>query len=460
MSTINEPLPEKDLKTQEVDDATATARDEKQEASADTDNASTKTTAAELRTEWIQFITLCLCLFLAGWNDGTTGPLLPRIQEYYHLGYTALSTLFLLQCVGFIVGAFAALWLNEKIGFGKSLVFGALCQTVAYAIQAPAPPFPVLVVFAALNGFGMAIQDAQSNGFVAVMKHNPDRKMGVLHAVYGLGALVSPLIATQFAQLPRHWALHYVISSALALSTAVANGLVFRLKRQEDLLPPENPKSEVTSLSAELDGRNKYKQIFSLRVVHYLAFFILLYVGIELTIGGWIVTFILRERNGGPSSGYVSSGFYGGLMLGRVILLPVNEYVGEQRVIFIYGLIAAALDIVIWQVPHLVGDAVAASFTGLALGPMYPLIMNFASASIPRHLLTGSIGWIAGFGQVGSAAFPFVTGAMASRWDIRVLPPMIVAMIGVMLLLWVLAVLERRAQTKRDAEVASAATAP
>jgi fucose permease len=33
----------------------------------------------------IQFTTLCYSLFLAGWNDGTTGPLLPRIQEVYHV---------------------------------------------------------------------------------------------------------------------------------------------------------------------------------------------------------------------------------------------------------------------------------------------------------------------------------------------------------------------------------------
>lgn len=31
----------------------------------------------------LQFITLCWTIFLAGWNDGSTGPLLPRIQEAY-----------------------------------------------------------------------------------------------------------------------------------------------------------------------------------------------------------------------------------------------------------------------------------------------------------------------------------------------------------------------------------------
>lgn len=36
-------------------------------------------------TAWLQFSALCFTLFLAGWNDGTTGPLLPRIQSNYHV---------------------------------------------------------------------------------------------------------------------------------------------------------------------------------------------------------------------------------------------------------------------------------------------------------------------------------------------------------------------------------------
>lgn len=33
----------------------------------------------------IQFASVCFSMFLAGWNDGTTGPLLPRIQKVYHV---------------------------------------------------------------------------------------------------------------------------------------------------------------------------------------------------------------------------------------------------------------------------------------------------------------------------------------------------------------------------------------
>ena len=33
----------------------------------------------------VQFAALCFTLFLEGWNDGSTGPLLPRIQRVYHV---------------------------------------------------------------------------------------------------------------------------------------------------------------------------------------------------------------------------------------------------------------------------------------------------------------------------------------------------------------------------------------
>ena len=92
----------------------------------------------------------------------------------------------------------------------SQLIPGAGCQVVAYAIQAPAPPFPVLVLFACVNGFGMAIQDAQSNGYVAVMKHNPNRKMGALHAVYGAhqppSLVHSPVLTSRVRSRCIEWA--------------------------------------------------------------------------------------------------------------------------------------------------------------------------------------------------------------------------------------------------------------
>lgn len=81
-------------------------------------------------------------------------------------------------------------------------------------------------------------------------------------------------------------------------------------------------------------------------------------------------------------------------------------------------------ELIIWFVPSLVGDAVAVAFVGMLLGPMYPLAMNHAGRVLPRWLLTGSIGWIAGFGQAGSALLPFMTGAFSSKYGIKSLQPL------------------------------------
>ena len=63
---------------------------------------------------------------------------------------------------------------------------------------------------------------------------------------------------------------------------------------------------------------------------------------------------------------------------------------------------------------------------GLFMGPMYPLVMTYTSRVLPKWLMTGSIGWIAGFGQAGSAAIPFITGVVASKYSISALQPLYV----------------------------------
>lgn len=56
-----------------------------------TENTKDTRTKKQKAAEKVQFAAVCWCLLLAGWNDGTTGPLLPRIQEVYHVCYPAFS---------------------------------------------------------------------------------------------------------------------------------------------------------------------------------------------------------------------------------------------------------------------------------------------------------------------------------------------------------------------------------
>ncbi|EJD40216.1 MFS general substrate transporter [Auricularia subglabra TFB-10046 SS5] len=406
-----------------------------------------------IRREWYQFSTLCLCMWLGGWNDASLGPLLATIQEHYHINYTVVSTLFLFKCVGYIVGSFSNLWLTDRLGFGKSLVLGASLQAVAYAVQIPAPPFPVMMAMSWLTGLGMAIQHAQANSFIATgkEKETTHARMSMLHGFYGLGAVLSPFAATPFSR-ERHWSYINIISCGLSIAIALEMWHVFKGRRQHEVLRDNDAldqgsmatHSEEEPLEAGTGG--KYRQVFRIRVVHYLAFVIVFYTGLEITIGGWIVTYLVDQRGGGASTGYVSSGFYGGLMVGRMILPPLSQKIGRRRVVFVYSAVAAAMDIVIWFVPSLIGDAVAASFMGMVLGPIYPLIMSGAGSGpwFPPHLVVGAIGWIAGFGQVGSATYPFIMGLLANKFGIRVLPPVALAMVAGIPALFLLALLDRQ----------------
>ncbi|KAK0454058.1 MFS general substrate transporter [Desarmillaria tabescens] len=370
-----------------------------------------------------------------GWNDGTAGPLIPRMQAVYDVNYTVVSLIFVLACVGFLTGAFANILLTPKLGFGKVMVLGSLFQVIAYTLQAPALPFPVFVIAYMINGVGLAFQDAHSNGYVACYKNNPETKMGLLHAVYGAGALCSPLVATQFAHLS-HWSFHYLVSLGLAVLNTIFLWAVFRLRTQDECLADIGESSGERGASQH----SPLRQILSLRNVHLLASFILVYVGVEFTLGGWIVTYVIELRGGGETAGYISSGFFAGLTVGRLALLWVNKLVGERRVLFS---MLSSRSVIVWRVPSLIGSGVAVSLVGVLLGPMYPIVMNHSTRILPPWLLSGCIGWIAGFGQAGTAVFSFITGAMANTVGISSLQPMLVAMMGLMMALWAIVPSER-----------------
>ncbi|KAI0358139.1 MFS general substrate transporter [Trametes cingulata] len=400
-------------------------------------------TPASRRLARLRYATLCWTLFLAGWNDGTTGPLLPRMQTVYHVGFALVSLVFVSNCLGFISAAAANVWLTDRLGFGK---VSSVIQLLSYVLEAPAPPFPVFVIGYYLNGFGIALQEAGANSYVASLKENTSSKFGILHAIYGVGACAAPLVATQFAQL-NHWSFHYLVSMGIAFANCLFLLAMFQLKDRDTCLT-EIGQAPASTREGETDGQsgNKFKQMFRLRTLHILAFFILIYVGVEVTLGGWIVQYVIDLRGGGPSSGYIASAFFGGLTLGRVGLLWVNRKLGEHRAIFLYAIVAIGLELVVWLVPSLIGGGIAVSFVGVLLGPMYPVVMNYAGRVLPPWLLTGCIGWIAGFGQAGSAFLPFLTGAVASKAGIKSLQPLLVSMMALMVGLWALVPSSRQAE--------------
>ena len=64
---------------------------------------------------------------------------------------------------------------------------------------------------------------------------------------------------------------------------------------------------------------------------------------------GWIVQYLVTVRKGRLASvGYVSTGFYGGLALGRLLLVTPTSRFGERRMLLIYAAICLVLQLISW----------------------------------------------------------------------------------------------------------------
>lgn len=120
------------------------------------------------------------------------------------------------------------------------------------------------------------------------------------------------------------------------------------MERERRHIDPEQIDTETTvvAVTKPSGSANKMGRIIRDPVVLLVSFWAFIYVGTEITIGGWIVTFLREVRGAGPSAGYVSSGFFGGLTLGRVIHVWVARVAPERYILFGYGVVALALQIV------------------------------------------------------------------------------------------------------------------
>jgi fucose permease len=187
------------------------------------------------------------------------------------------------------------------------------------------------------------------------------------------------------------------------------------------------------------EGHSRTREALRNKITWLCAIFLLLYVGVEVSLGGWLVTFMLKVRHGEPfASGLVVTGFWLGLTFGRVILGFVTGKIGEKLAIAGYLLICMGLELCFWLIPNFVASAVFAGWLGFFLGPLFPAAIVVATKLLPRRLHVSSIGFAAAFGGGGAAVLPFAVGAIAQAKGVQVLQPIALALFVAILAFWCL----------------------
>ncbi|KAM5375808.1 hypothetical protein ACJZ2D_005864 [Fusarium nematophilum] len=371
-----------------------------------------------------KLVALNMVLFRAGMNDAAVGALIPYIQPAYNAGLLSVAIVYLTNFAGRLLAALTNAHITAFLGTGGTLIAGATLQLLAYVLAFWEPPYAIFCVSYFLSGIGIAYQDAQANSFVANLD-NAHRWLGILHASFGVGALASPLAATALATAIPKWHYFYlVLLGATVLNMGFLAGAFWA-----DLSNHES--------STQSGANAQLKKAFSQKPVWILSGFFFLYVGAELTAGGWIVQFLITVRGGAPSQvGHVASGFWGGLALGRLLLADLTNKLGERRMIFVYILIGLVMELVLWLVPNIIANAIVISVLGFVIAPFFPAGLSILTKLLTRDIHVAAVGFTTVMGQAGSAAFPFLTGAVASEAGIKVLQPIMVGLLLGMFILW------------------------
>ncbi|ROV99467.1 hypothetical protein VMCG_06306 [Cytospora schulzeri] len=395
-----------------------------------------------------RLMSACFMNFLDGLNDSASGPLIPYMEKYYGIGYAIVSLIFVGQAVGFITGAAFIDPLRERLGRAKALAVGQLFMVGGYVIIACTAPFPAIVCAFFLIGLGMSINLALGNIFCGSLS-NSTTALGAMHGSYGIGGIAGPLIATAFVTVSNMvWSRYYLVTLALAaLNGFFALWTYWHYEKEHPapaVLPlrtssntqeqQEQQQPPTAAASSRVAG---LMQASKSRVVLLGALFIFAYQGAEVSISGWVISFLEETRNGDPSSvGYVTAGFWAGITLGRFVLSVPAHRIGEK--VSVYGVVAGAavFELLVWLVPNVVGDAVSVSVVGLLLGPVYPCAAAIFMRTMSRTEKLSGMGVISAFGSSGGAAAPFTTGILAQAAGTFVLHPIAIGLFGVMLVCW------------------------
>lgn len=101
-----------------------------------------------------------------------------------------------------------------------------------------------------------------------------------------------------------------------------------------------------------------------------------------------------------------------------------------------YLIIAAAIQLIFWLVPNFYVSAVAVSFIGFFLGPLFPAAIVASTKRLPQHLHVAAIGFAVASGAGGACALPFAVGAIAQAKGVQVLMPIVLAMFVANLGVW------------------------
>ncbi|MGC4748629.1 MFS transporter [Micromonospora sp. DT201] len=372
--------------------------------------------------------TLLLLAYLAfvslGLPDGLLGVAWPSIRSDFGVPTEAVGWVLTAGTVGYLTSSVLAGFTLARVGVGALLAGSTVLASLALTGYSVSPVLAVLVGCALLLGLGSGAVDSGLNAYAAGTFGA--RHMNWLHAFFGLGVAIGPLIMTGVLSAGLAWRWGYGIVAAAQLVLAAAFVLTVRAWHRGAPTSTEAGAAVGTGPTSA-DGaapgvRVPIRDTLRLPAVWSGLLAFALYVAIEVSAGLW--AFLLLTEGRGLSAavaGGCVSAYWGSLFVGRVVQGVVAERLGAGLVLRV-SLAGMAVGAALIAVP---GPAVLAVLglvvVGFAAAPVFPLLTLTTAERVGAAHADRAIGLQIGASGLGAAFVPAGLGVLIGNTSVQVL---------------------------------------
>ncbi len=352
-------------------------------------------------------IILAFTGFIAlGLSIGMLGVAWPSIQDTFALPLDAVGLLLLVGTSGQVLASSLSGRLILRLETGWLLVLSSVSMGLGLLGQAIAPSWWVMIALAALAGMGSGLIDSSLNIYIA--QHHSGRVMNWLHACFGLGATLGPLLMTAVLAQELTWRVGYGVAAAIQGVMAICFWLTVKKWH------PVTVETETVTTAANHGGSNG--RIFLMWLSITLFF---LYAGVEVTAGQWSFPIYTESRGINlETAGFWVSVYWGSLTIGRLLFGFVVNHIGATPM-----LRACMVGVIIGAVGFMLPTN-GLSFAGLALigfaqAPIFPLLVSETPKRLGSTLAVRAIGYQVGAAGLGIATLPGLAGIIADTWGLE-----------------------------------------
>ncbi|KAI1334318.1 major facilitator superfamily domain-containing protein [Xylariaceae sp. FL0016] len=381
----------------------------------------------------LQIAAATFSFFMVGFIPSAIGVIIPHLEEYYSVGDTVISLIFICSPLGYIAAAFTNSFIHVKYGQRGIALIASITTLIFTFCASLHPPFPLLLLVAVLYYYGAGLLDASWSAWAGSME-NVNTVQGVLHSGLSVGASLGPILAGTVIEVgQKPWYSWYYVLTALSVVEAVFLLWAFRFNDGKAYM------SHYTQ-SVYSDGTWEAGRWAPLRhaVTWICGAYFLSYVGSEASINGWIVTFMRRVRHAEPYLASLSTCFFwSGITLGRLTLGYATDRIGVRLATALYIVAAILLQAAFAFITGPVASTVSILLIGYFFGPLFPSGLVMLVQSLDRALHVRAVAIAVTFGQIGGALIPSALGALSELIGMKVFQVVIFAWLIITLLLWI-----------------------